>query len=199
MAVSGVHHLPLAYPMLIRHLFPVLIAASVAACSAPPAPPGTTAGGDFVLQSSAGPYETKALRGKVLLVNFGYSHCSDVCPHSLSNSGFALNNLSEQERARVRLVLISLDPERDTPQRITDYAAFFHPEMVGLTGTPEEIAQVAKNYGVLYVRQPPGTDGAYTIEHTSFLHVVGPDGKLASRLPMETTVDEIVGVVRKLL
>jgi len=84
-------------------------------------------GGDFVLQSAAGPVDTKALRGNVLLVYFGYINCPDVCPMSMAAGAAALNALTPAERARTRMIMVSVDPERDTPAKLKDYVAYFHP------------------------------------------------------------------------
>lgn len=184
--------------MIARFLI-LAAAALLAACSDSRPPAGAPVGGDFVLQSAAGPFDTKAQRGKVLLVYFGYANCPDICPASLSYGGQALNKLSAAERERVRLVMVSVDPERDTPVRLKEYAAFFHPEMVGVTGSPQEIENVAKLFGAGYVRQPTRPDGSYAVDHSSQTYVVSPDGKLAARLDLGTPVDKIVDAVRKLL
>ena len=88
-------------------------------------PPGT----DFVLQSADGPVDSKALRGKVLLIYFGYTHCPDVCPASLAAGGQAMNALSPAEQARVKMFMVSVDPERDTLQHLKEYTSFFHPQL----------------------------------------------------------------------
>jgi protein SCO1/2 len=106
------------------------------------------AGGDFVLQSAAGPFDTKALRGKVLLVYFGYVNCPDICPASMAAGAAALNALSPAEREKTRMIMVSVDPERDTPAKLKEYAAYFHPAMLGVVGTPAETAVIAKSYGV---------------------------------------------------
>ena len=88
-------------------------------------------GGDFVLQSATGPVDTKALRGNVLLVYFGYVNCPDICPVSMAAGAAALNALTPQERAKTRMIMVSVDPERDTPAKLKDYVAYFHPAMIG--------------------------------------------------------------------
>lgn len=156
-------------------------------------------GGDFVLQSAAGPFDTKAQRGKVLLLFFGYTHCPDICPTFLGTGAQALNRLSAEERKRVRLVLVSVDPERDTPAGLAEYTAFFHPDMVGVTGSPVEIAAIAKRYGAGYVKQPARPDGSYAVDHSAQTYVVAPDGRLAATLELGVPVDKVVEAVRKLL
>jgi protein SCO1/2 len=160
---------------------------------------GKPVGGDFVLQSAAGPVDTRALRGNVLLVYFGYSNCPDICPASLAAGAQALNALKTEERARTRLIMVSVDPERDTPARLKEYTAYFHPAMVGVTGTAAEIAAVAKAYGAGYVRQPPRPDGSYAVDHSADTYVVGPDGRLVQAIHFAAPAEQVVEAVRKLL
>lgn len=156
-------------------------------------------GADFVLQSADGPVDSKALRGKVLLVYFGYANCPDICPASLAAGGQALKALSSEDRSRVKLIMISVDPERDTVKHLKEYTAFFHPEMIGATGSVEEIATLAKAFGAGYIKQPKRDDGSYAVDHTTSTYVVGPDGKLASVLELGASTEKIVSTVRKLL
>jgi protein SCO1/2 len=160
---------------------------------------GVRAGGDFVLQSAAGPFDGNLQRGKVLLVYFGYTSCPDYCPTSFANSAQAINRLAPDEQAKVRLVMISVDPERDTPVLLAKYAAFFHHGMVGLTGSAEEVAAVARQFGVRYIKQPVRPDGTYAVDHDVRCFVVGPDGKLAATLKYGASVDEIAASIRQLL
>jgi protein SCO1/2 len=156
-------------------------------------------GADFVLQSADGPVDSRALRGKVLLVYFGYANCPDVCPASLAEGGRALNALSPDERSRVRLLMVSVDPERDTPAHLKTYTAFFHPEMTGVTGSPAEVAALAKAFGAGYIRQPAKPDGSYAVDHTTSTYVVDRDGRLAEVLELGAPTDRVVAAVRKRL
>lgn len=183
----------------LTRLVLLAVAALIAACSDPHPASGAPPGGDFVLRSSGGPLDTRTQRGKVLLLYFGYTNCPDICPASLGNGAQALNRLSADERARVRLIMVSVDPERDTPERLREYTAYFHPEMIGLTGTAAEIAAVAKLYGAGYVRQPPRADGGYAVDHSSQTYVIDRDGGLAAVLDLGAPVDKVVETVRKLL
>ena len=187
----------------LRGLAAVLVLSLLSACSDSgmgervlvARPPG----GDFVLQSAAGLLDTRALRGKVLLIYFGYTHCPDVCPASLAAGGQAMNALSPAEQARVKMFMVSVDPERDTAAKLKEYAAYFHPAMVGAVGTPAETAAIAKSFGVGYVRQPTRPDGGYAVDHSSQTFVVGPDGKLMDLLPLGVPTDQVVAAMRKLL
>lgn len=157
------------------------------------------AGADFVLQSADGMVDSKALRGKVLLIYFGYTHCPDVCPASMAAGAQALKTLSADERSRVRLLMVSVDPERDSLKRLKEYTAFFHPELVGVTGSAEEIAALAKAFGAGYIRQPAAADGSYAVDHTTATYVVDPEGKLAAVLELGAANDKVVSTIRKLL
>jgi protein SCO1/2 len=179
----------------VRYLLVVLLV-GLSACADST---GRPAAGDFVLQSATGPVDTRALRGKVLLLYFGYVNCPDVCPPSMAAGAAALNALKPEERARVRMIMVSVDPERDTLAALKEYAAYFHPEMIGATGTVAEIAAVAKAYNAGYVRQPTRPDGSYAIDHTSHTYVIDREGKLAEVIPLGMAADKMAGAVRKLL
>ena len=178
----------------------ILLAAALAGCPEQRVePPGAPAGGDFVLRSASGPVDTKTLRGKVLLIYFGYTHCPDVCPASLAAGAQALNTLSPEERGKVRLIMVSVDPERDTPERLKEYTAYFHPEMLGVTGSAEEIAAAAKAFGAGYIPQPARPDGSYAVDHTTRTYAVAPDGKLAVALELNAPAEKYLETVRGLL
>ena len=158
-------------------------------------PPGS----DFVLQSADGPVDSKTLRGKVLLIYFGYTNCPDVCPASLAAGGQALNALTPAEQAKVRLMMVSVDPGRDTVQHLKEYTAFFHPQMAGITGSTAEIAELAKAFGAGYIKQPANADGSYAIDHTVSTYVVDREGRLVAVLDIGTPTDKLVATVRKYL
>lgn len=156
-------------------------------------------GGDFILESQDGPLDSKGLRGKVLLVYFGYTNCPDVCPASLSAGGQALNALSAEERQRVKLIMVSVDPERDSLQHLKEYTSFFHADMIGATGSREQIASLAKAYGAGYIKQAAKADGSYAVDHTVSTYVVDPEGKLAAVLELGVPTDKLLATIRKLL
>lgn len=189
---------------LLRGLAAALAIAFLAACSKSGGGSGQVLaarpeGGDFVLQSASGPVDTKALRGNVLLVYFGYVNCPDVCPVSMAAGAAALNALTPEERARTRMIMISVDPERDTPAKLREYVAYFHPAMIGAVGTAAETAAIAKSFGVGYLRQPTRPDGGYAVDHSSQTFVIGPDGKLMELLPLGVDTGKVAATVRKLL
>jgi protein SCO1/2 len=168
------------------------------ACS--PAPQGgKPAGADFLLQGPAGTVDSNAFRGKLMLVFFGYVNCPDVCPTSLAAMNEVLNGMTPEERAKIQPLLISVDPARDTPESLKNYAAYFHPSLIGVTGTPEQIATIAKAFGAGYVRQPTRPDGGYAVDHSASTYLVGKDGRLAATLPYGAPADELRAAIRKAL
>jgi protein SCO1/2 len=165
----------------------------------PTAAGATSTTADFVLQSADGPLDTRSLRGQVVLVYFGYTYCPDICPTSLTSTAQALAALSPTELTRVKTVFVSVDPERDTPARLKEYAAFFHPTMVGVTGTAEQVAAAAATYGAIYLRQSPGSSAGYAVDHSTWTYVLAPDGHLAGRIAHGSTAAQIAAEIRKWL
>ena len=156
------------------------------------------AGGDFTLQSAAGPVSLKDYRGKLVLVYFGYTFCPDVCPTSLAATAEGLKLLTPEELGKVAMIFVSVDPKRDTPERLKEYAEFFHPAIVGATGTPEVIAEIAKRYGVFYAEQKVATaGGGYVVDHSSDTFVIAPDGQLVAKIAHATPPDQVVVAIRK--
>lgn len=157
------------------------------------------AGGDFTLQTANGPISSRDLRGKVVLLYFGYTNCPDVCPASMAAGAQALTRLSAEERAKIRLLYVSVDPERDTPAKLKEYTAYFHADMIGATGTPEQIAAVTRAYGAGFVRQAPRPDGSYVVDHSAQTYVIDPDGRLAGEIEYGANAAKVVDTVRKFL
>jgi protein SCO1/2 len=157
-------------------------------------------GGDFVLQSAGGPVALGDYRGKLLLVYFGYTYCPDICPTSLAATSEGLKLLSPDEQARVAMIFVSVDPKRDTVARLKEYAEFFHPAIVGATGTPEVIAELAGRYGVFYAEQKVETAGdGYVVDHSADTYIVDPAGRLVGKIAHATPPDQVVVAIRKYL
>lgn len=161
--------------------------------------PRLPSGGDFTLDSADGPVALATLRGRVVLIYFGYASCPDVCPTSLALIKAALQTLAPAELARVRVLFISVDPLRDTPAKLKQYAGYFHPNIVGVTGKAAEIGAVAVRYGASYAFTPVQSAVGYVVDHTSITSVVAPDGRLVEQLPHGTTTPEIVAAIRRWL
>jgi protein SCO1/2 len=157
-------------------------------------------GGDFRLQSASGPVALADFRGKAVLIYFGFTLCPDVCPTGLGVLAGALRQLEEDERERVQVLFVSVDPERDTPERMQEYTRYFHPDFIGLTGTPEQIAEVAEAYRILYRRvRLENSELEYTMDHSATTFVVGPDGTVHSLLNHGVATGEVVEELRTVL
>jgi protein SCO1/2 len=157
-------------------------------------------GGDFTLQSADGPVSLKDFRGKVVLVYFGYTYCPDICPTSLAATSEGLKQLTPEELARVAMIFVSVDPKRDTPARLKEYVNFFHPAIVGVTGAPEEIATIAKRYGVFYAEQKVETAGdGYVVDHSADTYVISTAGQLVGKIAHATPPDQVAETIRKYL
>jgi len=153
-------------------------------------------GGDFTLHSADGPVSLHDLRGKVVLVYFGYTFCPDICPTSLAFTAQGLNRLDKSELARTQVLFVSVDPARDTLEKLKEYGAFFHPNILGITGTPQEVAAVAKLYGASYSKQDTGSAGGYVVDHSAATYVVDPSGKMVATLQHGTPPAEVAKAIR---
>jgi len=157
-------------------------------------------GGDFTLISPEGPLSLHDLRGKVVLLFFGFTACPSVCPVSLVTISRAFAQLPAEELAQVTALFITLDPERDTPDLLKQYTGYFHPNIIGLTASREQIAQVAGNYGVKYEKkQLPDSALGYVISHSADIFVVDPQGTLCAAFPHDTDPEPLLVQIQRLL
>ncbi|MDR3448847.1 MAG: SCO family protein [Alphaproteobacteria bacterium] len=159
-------------------------------------PPDTAKiGGPFSLTSQDGKIVTEHdFPGKYLLVYFGYTSCPDMCPTGLQSISIAMDAL-QGEGDKVQPLFITVDPARDTPKKIKDYDAAFHPKIIGLTGTAEQIASVAKEYQVFY--QKGEGDQDYEVQHTSLIFLMDPNGNLVTTFDEEVNPKAIVAALQK--
>ena len=157
-------------------------------------------GGPFTLTDHTGKRVTdQDFRGRTTLVLFGFTFCPDVCPSALQVVSAALDKLGPQADRFVP-ILITVDPERDGPAELSAYVQSFHPRLVGLTGTPADIDAVVKAYRV-YVKKvaDPKSSAGYTIDHTSLIYVMGPDGTYRTHFAHTTNADAMAERLAKLL
>ncbi len=173
-------------------LFALILSLLIAGCSpgeADEAPPlaGASIGGPFTLTNQNGERVSDAdFAGRYRLVYFGFTYCPDVCPVDLQLIGQGLRQLEASDpevAARVQPIFISVDPERDTPAVLKEYVAAFHPRLIGLTGTPEEIAAVAKSHGVYYMKEQAEGASDYLVNHSRIAMLFGPQGEPIAIIP----------------
>lgn len=154
-------------------------------------------GGDFRLQSWRGPVSLSDLRGKLVLIYFGYTWCPDICPTNLAIISLALKQLTASEREQVQALFLSVDPERDSVERLRTFAEYFDPIILGMTGSQRAIADVARRYGVAYRRAEQGDSAmGYTLDHSSYIYVVDRNGRLVDILEHATPAERLVEVIR---
>jgi protein SCO1/2 len=155
-------------------------------------------GGPYALTDQDGrPRTSGDFRGQYQLIYFGYTFCPDVCPTTLAIMAAALDKLGPA-KDRVVPIFITIDPARDTPQVMKKYLAAFGPRFVGLTGTADQIAQVEKEYRV-FAKKEPLTDGNYSMNHSSVIYLMGPDGKLVSFYDEAASPEDLAKSLREKL
>jgi protein SCO1/2 len=126
---------------------------------------------------------------------FGYTHCPDACPTTLSKLGAALDKLPAADRARIRVLFITVDPARDTPAVVGDYARAFGPEFAGLTGSAADLGPVEDEFHV-YARRHDLAGGDYAMDHSSIIYVMSPDGRFVGLLDDGLSPEELAARLR---
>lgn len=190
---------PLAF---LTMLFALLL---LAACSSGggDSPPlqGAKLGGPFTLTNQDGrPVSNSQFDGRYRLVYFGFTYCPDVCPVDLQNIGRAMRSLekSDPELAeRIQPIFITVDPERDTPGVMKQYVSAFHPRLIGLTGTPDQIADVAKKHGVYFEKEEREGSSDYMMNHSRIAFLFGPEGEPIAILPHDQGPDAIAAELKR--
>ena len=157
-------------------------------------------GGAFTLTDNTGKRVTdQDYRGRYTLVFFGFTSCPDICPAGLQLIAGALQKLGTKAQL-ITPIFISVDPQRDTPEKLAAYVKNFDPRLVGLTGTPEEIAAVAKAYKVYYAKVPSKErPDNYTMDHTSIIYVMDPKGEFVTHFTPSTSVNDMAAKLDKIL
>jgi protein SCO1 len=188
----------------------ILLTLGLAACggdsdsdSATPEPtlPGTVLEppkvvGDFTLTGQDGaPFTLSDLRGKVVVLYFGYTSCPDVCPTTFGIYARTAALLGD-EADSVRFVFISVDPARDTPERLAQYVTAFHPDFLAATGDDATLRTIARDFGVFFQRVDYDNDVNYLVDHTASSFIVGPEGNLRAVVPYGTPPDALARYLR---
>ncbi len=156
-------------------------------------------GGDFSVEIQNKDLALEDLRGKVVLLYFGYTQCPDICPTSLALMTQALNQMTKDELKSVNGLFVSVDPNRDNTTRLEEYTHYFHPNIIGATAEKDEIDKITKMYGASYRIVESDSAMGYIVDHSSYTYVIDKKGKLRYTLVHGTHSSEILKVVRKLL
>lgn len=190
-----------------RQIFALpLITVFLAACKEPVPPAfkatdltGASFGRDFALDDPSGRRRTLAdFRGKAVVLFFGYASCPDVCPTTLSRLAEVMKLLGPQA-ARVQVLFVTVDPERDTAERLRDFVPWFHPDFLALRGTPEETRQLLAEFRATAIRRPVEGSMGYVIDHSAGCYVFDPAGRLRLYVKDEQSATDMAADVKLLL
>jgi protein SCO1/2 len=158
-------------------------------------------GGPFELVDQHGATRTdQDFRGRYMLMYFGFTHCPDTCPTALLKMTGALEALAELDPVkaeRVVPIFVSVDPERDTPEMLRSYAQSFHARLVALTGTPRQLEELGRTYGVFFAKVPTGAPGEYLMDHTGFVYLFGPDGDYLEHFESDASMDDLLDALQR--
>jgi len=187
-----------------KRLIALMLSLLLAACSGAPGEPplsGARIGGPFVLTDQNGrTVRDGDFAGKYRIVYFGYTHCPDICPNDLAVIGQALRRTEKEAPARaakIQPLFITVDPERDTPAVMKAYASAFHPRLLGLTGTPQQVAAAEKAYAVWSAKQPDQPGGGYAVDHSRMAVLMGPKGEPVALLPTDQGAEQVAAELAK--
>lgn len=155
---------------------------------------------EFTLTNEKGePVTADDYDGRLKLLFFGYTNCPDICPATMARIRAALAGLDEQDRDDIDVLFLSVDPKRDTPERLQRFTSSFGPNMVGLTGTQEQLKALTKRYRVTYGYGEPNDNGFYLVSHSSAIFVFGPEDRSRLLINQQENVDEITADLKTLL
>jgi protein SCO1/2 len=188
----------------LRVLLLVLAVAALAGCAQPYTFKGTEfvgdrAAPDFTLTGADGqPVSVSDFRDKVVVLYFGYTFCPDVCPTTLTDMKQVMQILGKQADD-VQFIMVSVDPERDTPEKLKEYVTYFDPRFIGVTGTPEEVLAAATPYGVIFEKHEGTAATGYLVDHTATLNIIDKDGKLRLLFPFDADPKNIADDLKQLV
>jgi protein SCO1/2 len=191
----GVREWPLA--AIVLFMLGILASAQPAAAQNTSPSEGTSVRFALTAASNGAAITEQTYRGKWLAVYFGYTSCPDVCPTTLLDIAQALDALGPRAGA-VQPLFITVDPKRDTPGVLTEYVKSFDPRLIALTGTAAQIAAAARGFHVFHERHD-NDDGGYSIDHSAFIYLIDPDGRLAKTVPGEGGSKQIAAALSALM
>lgn len=159
---------------------------------------GAKIGGSFTgLTANNGQvFNDASVAGKSQLVFFGFTHCPSICPTELQKMTVLLNDLTPAQRDKLAVIFVSVDPERDTAQSMNDYLSLFHPNIIGLRGTPEQTDQVKSDWKVYAARVQTPEMTEYTVDHSAFTYLRDPNGNLITLFSTTDSTDEMTRQVK---
>jgi cytochrome oxidase Cu insertion factor (SCO1/SenC/PrrC family) len=142
----------------------------------------------------------KDFPGRFQLISFGYTYCPDICPTTLAEVSLIMKRLGELS-ARLQPIFVTVDPERDTPATLSRYTSYFHPDIIGLTGSPDLVRRAADNFKVRYERhyQPGGDPELYSIDHSAGMYLLGPDGNFVTKFAYATPISKVTARIRDIM
>jgi len=152
-----------------------------------------------LIRSDETSFRLSEMRGRVVLIFFGYTSCPDVCPTTLAELNQALEQLGADKADQVKVVFVTVDPQRDTPERVQEYVNHFNPKFIGLSGTEIELANVWNNYGVFRQNVESSSATSYLVDHTARVTLIDQQGNLRVSFAFDTPVDDIVHDLKLLL
>ncbi|MEH6811653.1 MAG: SCO family protein [Motiliproteus sp.] len=165
-----------------------------------PQSPYSGLGGDFTLTGHQGPVSLKDYRGKVVVMMFGFTSCPDVCPTGLANVSAALGHLNEAELKTVDAFFISVDPDRDTPERLDQYTRYFNKKIQGISGSKTDIDKVVGAYGAFYqMVSLPDSELKYSVDHSARIYLIDTQGQLAQLMFHNAPPAELAAEIKKLI
>jgi cytochrome oxidase Cu insertion factor (SCO1/SenC/PrrC family) len=153
---------------------------------------------DGLVYDTGEPVDVDALEGDVVLVYFGYTYCPDICPAMLGTVARAIDDLGDRAE-RVKAMMVTVDPTRDTPEVLSEYVAYFGEGIRGVWGSEGDVRSVASGYGVTFSYDEPLADGSYLVAHTGSLFAIDPEGALRIVYPVELTAEALAADLRELL
>lgn len=144
-------------------------------------------------------FRLDGMRGKIVLLFFGYTSCPDICPTTMAELKTALDKIGEENAKNVQVVFVTVDPERDTPQRVQEYVNHFNKDFVGLSGPESQLAKIWSEYGVFREIVESTSAAGYLVNHTARVTLIDQDGNLRVSYGFETPVEDIVHDLKLLL